>query len=100
MNRVKELREEARMSQRELALMVGVSQYNISYCESGKHTIKIDSAYEIALALSFALGRKVTIIDVFPPAVMTKTAIDARLKTMFEVLRRCIPFYKARRLCK
>lgn len=55
MNRIKEIREEKHITQAELAEQVGLNRSMISYIESGRKTLSIKIASEIADFLNVTL---------------------------------------------
>lgn len=65
MNRIKELREEKKLTQSELAEKLNITQSTIHNYESGKRDVGLDMCRKIVSVLSMK-GRKVTIDDVFP----------------------------------
>jgi len=55
LNRIKEIREEKHITQAELAEQVGLNRSMISYIESGRKTLSIKIASEIADFLNVTL---------------------------------------------
>ncbi len=53
---VKKMREEQRLSQKDLSLMAGVQQSTISYIECGEKNPSVDTAIKIAEALGVDLN--------------------------------------------
>lgn len=64
-NRLRELRDEARLSQAALGALVGVSKQAISDFELGDKAPSLGVAASIARVLSDALGRQETVDGVF-----------------------------------
>lgn len=56
---IREGRYVARMSQRDLARLIGLSQRQVSYLESGERSPRLEDAVAIAAALRPALGRNI-----------------------------------------
>lgn len=52
---IKKLRKRAKMTQHELAELIGVKQATISLYETGKRKIDINTAQKIAIALEVSL---------------------------------------------
>lgn len=52
---IKKLRKRAKMTQHELAELIGVKQATISLYETGKRKIDINTAQKIAIALELSL---------------------------------------------
>lgn len=67
MNNLKKIREEANMSQTELAASVGISQRYVAFIEKGDKTPSLKSAINLA----GVLGCKVE--DIFLPQKCTKS---------------------------
>ena len=63
MNRLKELREEKRLSQKEIAEALGVNEKTVSRWENGESTIKSDKAQALAdyfgVSVGYLLGYEV-----------------------------------------
>ncbi len=68
MDRMRLLREEAGLSQHDLAVAAGLTASGLYQIESGRRAPKLRTAQAIARALSEALGRPVTPDDIWPPA--------------------------------
>lgn len=81
MNRIKELRKELRMSQRQLAEIAGVSQQQIQRIETGKS----DTTFEVTKRICSALGQS-RIRDVFPETVEQYEAKEAKIVTRQQLL--------------
>lgn len=56
---IREGRYVARMSQRDLARVIGRSQRQVSFIESGERPLRLEDAVAIAAALRPALGRNI-----------------------------------------
>lgn len=54
-NRIKTLREQRDMKQKDLAALVGVHQTRISQCETGERGISLELAVKIASALGVSV---------------------------------------------
>ncbi len=67
MNRIVELRKTKRISQIELADILGWKQARLSNYENSRRTASLDDSRAIVNALN-TLGVKCTLDDVFPPA--------------------------------
>ena len=53
--KIKQLRTEKKLSQKELALKIGVTQTNIAYFESRGNAITLENAFKIATALEVSI---------------------------------------------
>ncbi len=53
--KIKKLRTEKKLSQKDLALKIGVTQQNVAYFESKGNTITIENAFKIATALEVSI---------------------------------------------
>lgn len=73
MNRIKEFRELAVMTQEALANELGLSQGAVAHYENGKRTPDLDVCRNIVIVFANA-GVSVTLDDVFPPKVKPKVA--------------------------
>lgn len=76
MNRIKEIREAAGISQATLYRELGWSQGRMSNYEQGTRKVGLDEARSVVAALN-SLGCKCTLDEVFPPANTIKSPLKA-----------------------
>ena len=72
MNRLKELRMKALLSQLELANLSGVSPWTISRIEHSKRLLRVEAAYQLARALG------VSIEEIFFPIDICNTPVGVQ----------------------
>lgn len=71
MNKIKEIREAAGISQAKLYRQLGWSQARLSNYEQGIRKVGLDEARSVVSALN-AMGVQCTLDDVFPPITSQK----------------------------
>ncbi len=74
MVKLRQHREAAGLTQETLARKIGVTTRALVWWESGKRLPRIDTCQAIAAALSKALGRPVSIEEIWPPTETTTRA--------------------------
>jgi transcriptional regulator with XRE-family HTH domain len=76
---IAELRSRLSMTQRELALLVGVSRASIANTERGRQTVSVHNLYAIAAALQVD-----SLTDLLPPLPQRSSPNDVEVKSSYE----------------
>ncbi|CYU69281.1 XRE family transcriptional regulator [Streptococcus suis] len=89
MNRLKELRQEKKLSQKELADYLGINEKTISRWENGESTIKSDKAQALAdhfgVTVGYLLGYDVKLSDTKKALLESTQNLEDKTKQAFEV---------------
>ncbi|WP_449453696.1 helix-turn-helix domain-containing protein [Streptococcus suis] len=89
MNRLKELRQEKKLSQKELADYLGINEKTISRWENGESTIKSDKAQALAdhfgVPVGYLLGYDVKLSDTKKALLESTQSLEDKTKQAFEV---------------
>lgn len=87
MNRLKELRQEKKLTQEELGKLFEVSKMNISNWENGKHEIKSDKAKILAdyfkVSVGFLLGHTNEMTDYYFVNIAKANLLDVLMTAGF-----------------